>query len=115
MPPTLADRLQHVLEAIDDCQNILNERDQEAFARDRATRLAVERALEIISEASRHIPKELKERDATIAWRNIADLGNRLRHVYHRVDPNVLWDIVRRDLPALRLFLNQVIRDEQAK
>lgn len=115
MPPTFADRVQHILEAIADRENILKEKDREAFAADRLTRLAVERALEIISEASRHIPKELKEREATIAWRRMADLGNRLRHVYHRIDADVLWDIVKQDLPALRLFLNRVIRDEQAK
>ena len=69
MPPTLADRVQHMLEAIEDCENILRAKNRRAFATDRLTRLAVERALEIISEASRHIPKELKEREATIAWR----------------------------------------------
>ena len=74
MPPTLADRVQHMLEAIEDCENILRAKNRRAFATDRLTRLAVERALEIISEASRHIPKELKEREATIAWRRMADL-----------------------------------------
>jgi uncharacterized protein with HEPN domain len=48
-------------------------------------------------------------------WRRMADLGNRLRHAYHRVDPDVLWEIVERDLPALRLLLDRMIRDEQAK
>ena len=115
MPPTFADRVQHILEAIEDCENILKKTDREAFAKNRLIRLAVERALEIISEASRHIPKEFKEREATIAWRRMADLGNRLRHVYHRVDPDVLWEIVKQDLPALRLLLNRIIRDEQAK
>ena len=112
MPPTLADRLQHILQAIDDCEAILKRQNREAFATDRLSRLAVERALEIISEASRHIPKELKEREATIAWQRMADLGNRLRHVYHRIDPDVLWDVVKQDLPALRLLLNQTIRDQ---
>jgi len=45
----------------------------------------------------------------------MADLGNRLRHVYHRIDPDVLWDVVNQDLPALRRFLNQIIRDDQVK
>jgi uncharacterized protein with HEPN domain len=115
MPPTLADRIQHILEAIEDCENILAEKDRAAFATDRLTRLAVERALEVISEASRHIPSELKKRETAITWQRMADLGNRLRHVYHRVDPNVLWDVVKQDLPPLRSFLNQIIRDEQAK
>ncbi len=115
MPPTLADRVQHILEAIEDCERILAQKDRSTFAGDRLIRLAVERALEVISEASRHIPNEIKQREATIAWQRVADLGNRLRHTYHRVDPDILWDIVRNDLPPLKLFVNRIIRDEQAK
>lgn len=42
--------------------------------------LALQRAIEIISEASRHIPEETKARHATTPWRRIADIGNTLRH-----------------------------------
>ena len=115
MPPTLADRVQHILEAIEDCQGIIAQKNRNTFSGDRLTRLAVERALEVISEASRHIPDEMKKREATIAWQRMADLGNRLRHAYHRVDPDILWDIVQNDLPPLKLFVNRIIRDEQTK
>jgi len=115
MPPTLADRVQHILEAIEDCQGIMAQKNRKTFADDRFTRLAVERALEVISEASRHIPNEMKKREATIAWQRMADLGNRLRHAYHRIDPGILWDIVKNDLPPLKLFVNRIIRDQQAK
>jgi uncharacterized protein with HEPN domain len=115
MPPTLADRVQHILEAIEDCERILAQKNRSTFADDRLTRLAVERALEVVSEASRHIPTEMKKRETTIAWQRMADLGNRLRHAYHRIDPDILWNIVENDLPPLKLFVNRIIRDEQAK
>jgi len=43
----------------------------------------------------------------------VADLGNLLRHAYHRVDTRVLWTIAERDLPPLKAFVEQVIRDAE--
>jgi uncharacterized protein with HEPN domain len=54
-------------------------------------RRAVERGIEIISEASRHIPEDLKERHPHIYWREIAAIGNLLRHEYGRIDDRIMW------------------------
>ena len=52
---------------------------------------AFERFLEILSEAARHIPDELKITEPDVEWRQVADIGNHLRHAYHRVDAEILW------------------------
>jgi uncharacterized protein with HEPN domain len=113
VPPSLADRLQHILDAIADIEKGLSGKSPAEFSQDRLLRLAIERLLEVISEASRHIPDQVKARDPTIPWRRVADLGNVLRHAYHRVDPDVLWAIAINDLPALRSLIDSVIRDAQ--
>jgi uncharacterized protein with HEPN domain len=64
--------------------------------------LLVERGLEIISEASRNIDPGIKERHRTIPWRNIADIGNVLRHAYHKIEPSLTWQIVKDHLPDLQ-------------
>ncbi len=66
-----------------------------AFERDRRLRQLIERNLEIVSEASRHIPSELKARAPKIPWREIAGIGNVLRHDYGGTDPRILWDAAR--------------------
>src|ERR1700722_2458141 len=104
MPPTLGDRLVHILTAIEDIRAMLAGSSPAAFAADRMRRMAVERSFEIMSEASRYIPNDMKEAETDIAWRKLADLGNRLRHAYHRVDPNTLWDIANNDLEPLKRF-----------
>lgn len=71
-------------------------------------RLAVERLFEIISEASRFIPEDLKAKSANIPWRRIADLGNWLRHAYHRIDADILWNIAENDLAQLKRFVEQI-------
>ena len=113
MPPTLADRVIHILNAIEDVEKILQGKEQREFAEDRVLRMAVERLLEIISEASRFIPPEAKARANQISWQNIADLGNWLRHAYHRIDATILWNIYQDDLPPLKAFVEQVLRDEK--
>jgi uncharacterized protein with HEPN domain len=82
--PTLSDRIDHITTAIDNIRHMVAGYTRESFANDLMVRLAVERLLEIISEASRFIPAELKAKEPGINWRGLADLGNWLRHAYHR-------------------------------
>lgn len=109
MPPTLADRLEHILAAIDDIQLLLSG-SADDFAKDKYRRVAVERFFEIISEASRHIPDDVKARQTEINWRRMADLGNRLRHAYHLIDSELLWLIAQKDLPALKAFVESIVQ-----
>jgi uncharacterized protein with HEPN domain len=111
MPPTLADRLVHILEAIDTIQTALAKNSLENFTNDIFLRLAVERSFEIISEASRRIPENIKAQQEGINWKSLAGLGDILRHAYHRIDTRILWDIAARDLPPLRTFVEHVMRE----
>jgi uncharacterized protein with HEPN domain len=67
----------------------------------------VERGLEVISEASRHLSDELKSRHPHIPWRKIAGIGNVLRHDYGRVSAPVIWKLVVEDLPILEKSCRQ--------
>ena len=64
-----------------------------AFEHDRRKRWVVERGIEIISEASRRLPDETKAAEPDIPWREIAGIGNILRHDYGVVRPDILWRI----------------------
>jgi uncharacterized protein with HEPN domain len=74
-------------------------------------RLAIERLLEVISEASRHVPAEAKAKEPGINWRRLADLGNRLRHAYHQTDADLLWAMIENDLEPLDKFVQQIIKE----
>ena len=114
VPPTLGDRLFHILESIDSIQELLASHPRESLEADRFSRLALERAFEIICEASRHVPPEVQAREPQIDWRAMVDLGNVLRHVYHRVDVNRLVRTAEKDLPPLQAFVRRVLDEEQS-
>jgi uncharacterized protein with HEPN domain len=86
-------RLRDIVDAIDQIEKILDDKTFADVFSDRLLRAGYERFLEIISEASRHIPPEMKDGAPEIPWSDIAAIGNHLRHAYHRVDFEILWRI----------------------
>ncbi len=97
-----AQRLRDILENIDAIRSFTTQMDLAEFSRDRRTIYAVTRALEIISEASRRLPEELKQRHPEIDWVAIAAAGNVYRHEYEGVDEAQLWETVQHELVTLR-------------
>ncbi len=77
----------------------------EAFKDDLLRLYAVTRCLEIISEASRRLPDDLKPRHPAIAWRDIAASGNICRHEYEDVAGRRVWDTFAHHLPPLRAVI----------
>ena len=73
-------RLLDIIEAIHRINELLNDVSLEDFESSWQQRWLVERGVEIISEASRHLSQELKDRHPHIPWRNVAGIGNVLRH-----------------------------------
>jgi uncharacterized protein with HEPN domain len=79
----------------------------EDFAADRMRFYAVTRCLEIISEASRRVPPEVRQRHPQIAWRDISAAGNIYRHDYDGVQERIVLATVRRSLPELLVVIEQ--------
>jgi len=77
----------------------------EGFKDDLVRLYAVTRCLEIISEASRRLPEDLKARHPAIAWRDMAASGNIYRHEYEDVAARRVWDTVAHHLPPLRAVI----------
>jgi uncharacterized protein with HEPN domain len=105
------ERLQHILQALADVEALTRGKTVDDYLGDRFLRLAVERCLEIVSEASRFIPEELKARHPTLPWRGIADFGNLLRHGYETIDHRRVWAIIEHDLAPLAAAIEAMQRD----
>lgn len=79
--------------------------DYDAFVADQRTVYAATRCLEIISEASRRLPEDLKVRHPSIEWKDLAGAGNIYRHDYEDVAAQQVWETVQIDLPPLRAVI----------
>jgi uncharacterized protein with HEPN domain len=94
-------RLIDIREEIAGIRSLTKNATVEAFSTDWAMKHAVQHALLIISEATRHIPDDLKNARPEVPWKDIHGLGNMLRHEYRRIDSDILWSIVTEDLDDL--------------
>ena len=106
-------RLEDILKAIARIERFTAARTEADFLADAMLHDAVERNIEIISEATRHLPEDLKDSHPEIPWRDIRDIGNVLRHGYDVIDDRAIWNTVRRDLAPLKAaVLDMVARVE---
>lgn len=108
MARPLATVVEDVLDHIEQIREFTEDVTFEEFAADRKTQRAVERCLEVISEASRHLPEDLKNQHDHIPWRNVADMGNVLRHVYHSIAVSIVWETVKVHLPPLEAVMREI-------
>jgi uncharacterized protein with HEPN domain len=83
--------------------------DQEAFIADERTYDATLRNLELIGEAASHIPSEVRETHPRIQWRDIIATRNRVAHGYLGIDDDVVWDIIKTDIPSLLPALQNLL------
>lgn len=70
------------------------------------------RSIEIIGEATKQLPPELKQKYSHLAWQNMAGMRDRLIHGYFGVDYDIVWDVAQNKAPALRQAVAEIIRLE---
>lgn len=98
-------------EAMSDARRFAEGHDVDDFRRDRQLRYAIERALEIIGEATANLSEDVKGRDRSLPWREMRGLRNIVAHAYHRVDPARIWQVVTQDLPQTHQKIRDVLQE----
>lgn len=101
--------LRDILNALSGIREALGDADFDAYRQRRPLRRAVEREIEIISEASRRVPDDLKKTKPDIPWREIAGIGNVLRHDDQIVSDPVVWNVVQEHLRALEAAVGRML------
>jgi uncharacterized protein with HEPN domain len=91
-----------ILQSIDHIHEFLGGLDFEGYKEDRKTRSAVERELQIITEAAVRLGDEAETLCPGPDWAGFRGMGNVLRHAYHRVDDEIVWNTVKEELAPMR-------------
>jgi uncharacterized protein with HEPN domain len=104
-------RLEHILEAIREIEGFATGKTLQDYLRQGWLRFATQRGIEIVSEASRRIPADLKAKHTEIPWADIAGIGNILRHGYDSLDHAVIWGVVQDDLPPLKAAVEAMLQE----
>lgn len=81
---------------------------QDSFASSGISYDAVLRNLELIGEAATHIPESVRKNYSDIPWRRVIATRNRLIHAYLGIDNDIIWSIIRDDIPPLLAALDQL-------
>jgi len=115
VPRSVLLRLVDIRDAIRGIQAVAAGTTYDGFANSWGMQRAVERGLEIISEASRHVPVDVKALAPNIPWRQIAAIGNLLRHEYQRADITATWNIIEEHLPPLAIAIEQLIVEAERR
>jgi len=105
--------LNHILEAIDDIGESIGGLSKSKFLIDKDKKAASIRRIEIIGEAVKNISKNLKEKYSNIEWRKIAGTRDKFIHHYFGVDFDIVWDIIKKDLPKLKKQIKEILKKEK--
>ncbi len=109
------DLVEDIQEAIRRINSYVKMLDHDDFFEDIKTQDAVVRNLEVVGEAIKNISEDLKERYPQIQWKELAGLRDKLIHHYFGVNYDIVWHVVKNELPDVIYQLNEILSKKAEK
>ena len=104
--------IKDILDAIQKIEEFVAGMSYEEFIGDDKTISAVIRKFEIIGEATKNVPDEIKEKYSTLPWKEMAGIRDCLIHGYFGIDTKLVWDTIHGQLPLLKPEIRKILHEE---
>lgn len=104
-----------ILDAIDKIEEFIGNMEYGEFIQDDKTSTAVVKKIEIIGEAIKNIPRDVRVKHNAIPWKDIVGMRNKITHNYFKIDYEIVWNVVKEKLPALKIQVEQVLKEMDEK
>ncbi len=119
MKRTYLDYLEDIREAMSVACRFVEGMDYTSFVEDKRTHYAVIRAIEVMGEAAKNVPADVRERFPEVPWQDMSKMRDKIIHAYFGVRLEVVWDTVNADipttLPAVKNCLEILLDEEEAQ
>jgi len=109
------DYIQDILSSLEEVEEFTEGLNFEDFLKDRKTINAVIRCLEIIGEAAKKIPEDLRKGHPEMPWKRMTGMRDKLIHEYHGVDLEIVWTVIKEELPPLKPLIEKVLKEIEGK
>ncbi len=104
--------LKDILEALESIEAFVQGMDRDDLERDDKTASAVIRKFEIIGEATKQLPKEIRQKYPDVPWSDMAGMRDRLIHGYFGVDYEVIWRTIKERIPKVKPQIKRILEQE---
>ena len=103
--------INHILDSIDAIENFSKNISKERLIPNRLKQSAIVREIEIIGEAVKNISESLKNKHQEIEWKDIVATRAKMIHHYFGVDLNIIWNIIKKDIPTLKKQIEKIKKE----
>jgi len=103
--------IEDILQNMRDAEEFIQGFSYDQFASDKKTLNAVLRSIEVIGEAAKKVPDEMRAKYPLVPWKEMAGMRDKVIHFYFGVDREAVWLVVKERIPGLKPLIEQILRD----
>jgi len=104
-----------ILESIDKIESFVGGMSFEEFMKDEKTKSAVVREIEVIGEATKNIPEEIRKRYKDLPWKDMARMRDKIIHSYFGIYYETVWKVIKERLPQIKPLIEKIFNEWENK